>query len=93
MLKYLVNKYVEIGLSHTVVIGSNPAQGLSLFKNDYVHVDETMSIADIERTIMRALADETTLRHHADVMAGRMKVFASRYRDSYILKSIQVAGL
>lgn len=91
--EYLVNKYFEIGLSHAVVVGNVPKQGLSLFKDDYVRVDYTMSIGEIEDTITAALANEFRLQQQADAMTESLKMYMLRYRTHYIVKAIESAGL
>jgi hypothetical protein len=65
---YLVGRYFEIPACRSVVLGDMNEQGRAIFGNHYVHVDETMSDAQILSVVERALGHRKWLQEQADCM-------------------------
>ena len=65
---YLVGKYFEIPACRSVVLGDMNEQGRAIFGSRYVHVDESMSDAQILSIVGRALDNREWLREQADHM-------------------------
>lgn len=65
---YMVKKYFEIPGSYSVVLGSMPNQGLAIYGDNYIHIDETMSDEMIVGIIHKALQNKKNLLEKTEKM-------------------------
>lgn len=55
---YLVEKYFEIPAAKSTLLGDMPKQGIPIFKNNYIHINNTMSDKEIINIIKIALSNK-----------------------------------
>ncbi len=77
MSNYLVSKYYEISASRTVVAGTMPASGESIWGGNYVALRNEMSDREILERLSAALADPERLRSVADSMYDKIHRYHS----------------
>lgn len=71
-LDYLLGKYFESSFSGSVVCGNMASDGIGIWDNGYVHIDEKMKDTQILETIKNALEDKEKLKRMAHEMQLRM---------------------
>lgn len=69
---YLVRKYFEISASKCVVAGNMPSQGRSIWENNFVELDESMTDKQIIEKLKNYLNNKRLLREMMESMYKKM---------------------
>jgi VIT1/CCC1 family predicted Fe2+/Mn2+ transporter len=77
MSDYLVSKYYEISACQTVVAGTMPSSGESIWGDNYIALRTDMSDREILGRLSAALADPEGLRRMADRMYDKIHRYHS----------------
>ena len=71
-LDYLLGKYFESSFSCSVVCGNMATDGVCIWENDYVYLDQSMDDDLILKIILKALQDKENLKNIACRMQVKM---------------------
>lgn len=76
----LLGKYFETSMSKSCVLGNMPTDGIKIWKDNYINIEEDMTDEEIIKTIKIALNNKETLSNHIDIIENKMKQF---YLDKF----------
>lgn len=65
---YLVGKYFEISMCKTLIAGNIPADGMKIFKNNIVELNEKMSDEEIIRILQSAITNYNNYRDQIEYL-------------------------
>jgi hypothetical protein len=89
IFNYFLNKYIEIPLANSLLIGSMPIQGNSLFdENSYIHIDNNMSDEEIINIINISLMDKQRIIEKITHFTPKLEFYKSKYYYNYVIKGI-----
>lgn len=74
-LDYLLGKYFEASFSGSVVCGNMASDGVIIWEDNFVHIEQSMDDNTILKIISNALQDKEKLKKIASVMQQKMEDF------------------
>lgn len=78
----LLGKYFETSMSRSCILGNMAKDGIKIWKNNYINIEEEMSDEEIKGKIRLSLDDKNLLLNNINIMERKMKKFyLSKYPD------------
>lgn len=71
----LLGKYFETSMSNSCVLGNMATDGLKIWKDNYVKIEEEMTDEEIKLIIINSLNNKDLLKNNIEVMNKKMKQF------------------
>lgn len=88
-LDYLLGKYFETSFSNSVVCGNMASDGVIIWEQNYVHIDESMNDEEILKIIFESLQNKEKLMNISKNMQEKMeKNYSLRYFTQHLIEQL-----
>lgn len=88
-LDYLLGKYFEASFSSSVVCGNMASDGIMIWENNYVHIDESMNDSEILQIILNSLKNKEKLKNMSEIMEIKMEEnYSLRFFTQHLIEQL-----